>query len=115
MHVDWPPMVDSGTSGQPVSNCAVASDIAMVGSDGGLSSAADAIAATGAAAPASDEPAGPAGGPLRPPRRRLPQRSAPAGRAGQGRGRARPWPSSSSSYLCPSWPPPPPPHRVRNQ
>eukprot|EP00964_Phaeocystis_antarctica_P049375 scaffold28640_cov75-Phaeocystis_antarctica.AAC.7 len=52
MHVVWPPMVDSGTSGRPVSNCAVASDITVTGSDGGLSSATDAIAAKGAAAPA---------------------------------------------------------------
>ena len=27
MHVDWPPIVDSGTAGRPVSNCAEASDI----------------------------------------------------------------------------------------
>ena len=57
MHVVWPPMVDSGTSGRPVSKCAVASDITMTEGDGGLVSATDAIAATGAAAPApaSDE------------------------------------------------------------
>ena len=59
IHVVWPPMVDSGgTSGRPVSNCASASDVTVAGGGGGLSSATEATAATGAAAPASDEPAG---------------------------------------------------------
>ena len=31
MHVDWPPMVDSGGSGRPVLNCASASDVTVVG------------------------------------------------------------------------------------
>ena len=55
MHVDWPPMVDSGGSGRPVLNCASASDVTLTG---GMPSATGAAAATDAAAPASDEPAG---------------------------------------------------------
>eukprot|EP00964_Phaeocystis_antarctica_P039017 scaffold22315_cov50-Phaeocystis_antarctica.AAC.3 len=59
MHVDWPPMVDSGASGRPVLNCASASDItAAGGGGGGLSSAAGAAVMTAAVAPALDEPAG---------------------------------------------------------
>ena len=59
MHVDWPPMVDSGGSGRPVLNCASASDVtAELGGagEGGMSSAAGAAAATSAVEPASDEP-----------------------------------------------------------
>eukprot|EP00964_Phaeocystis_antarctica_P121917 scaffold85590_cov62-Phaeocystis_antarctica.AAC.2 len=59
MHVVWPPMVDSGgTSGRPVSNCASASDVTVVCGGGGGLSSAEATAATGAATPALDEPAG---------------------------------------------------------
>eukprot|EP00964_Phaeocystis_antarctica_P042585 scaffold24421_cov71-Phaeocystis_antarctica.AAC.1 len=58
MHVDWPPMVDSGASGRPVLNCASASDVTVVRSGGGLSSATGAAVATAAAALALDEPAG---------------------------------------------------------
>ena len=58
IHVDWPPMVDSGASGRPVLNCASASDITAGGGGGGLSSVTGAAAATDAAAPALDEPAG---------------------------------------------------------
>ena len=60
MHVDWPPMVDSGGSGRPVLNCASASDVTLTvaGGGGGMLSASGAGAATDAAAPASDEPAG---------------------------------------------------------
>ena len=50
MHVDWPPMVDSGGSGRPVLNCASASDVTAVGGGGCMSSAAGAAAATGKAA-----------------------------------------------------------------
>ena len=35
MHVDWPPMVDSGASGRPVLNCASASDVTAADSGGG--------------------------------------------------------------------------------
>ena len=58
MHVVWPPMVDSGTSGRPVLNCASASDVTAAGGAGGLSSATEAAEETRDAAPASDEPAG---------------------------------------------------------
>ena len=52
MHVDWPPMVDSGGSGRPVLNCASASDVTAVGGGAGaMSSAAGAAEATGKAAP----------------------------------------------------------------
>ena len=58
MHVDWPPMVDSGGSGRPVLNCASASDVTAVGGGGGMSSAtgtaARTAAAAGAAAPSLD-------------------------------------------------------------
>ena len=60
MHVDWPPMVDSGGSGRPVLKSASASDVTVAGGGGGggLFSATGAAAVAGAAAPASDEPAG---------------------------------------------------------
>eukprot|EP00964_Phaeocystis_antarctica_P055702 scaffold32784_cov69-Phaeocystis_antarctica.AAC.10 len=59
MHVNWPPMVDSGASSRPVLNCASASDVtAGGGGGGGLFSHTGAAAAKSAAAPASDEPAG---------------------------------------------------------
>ena len=35
MHVDWPPMVDSGASGRLVLNCASASDVTAADSGGG--------------------------------------------------------------------------------
>ena len=50
MHVDWPPMVDSGGSGRPVLNCASASDVTAVGGAGVMSSAAGAAKVTGRAA-----------------------------------------------------------------
>ena len=58
MHVVWPPMVDSGASGRPVLNCALASDVTAVGGGAGVFSATGAAAVTGGAAPALDEPAG---------------------------------------------------------
>ena len=60
MHVDWPPMVDSGASGRPVLNCASASDVTVGGGGGGggMPSATGAAAETGAAAPALDASAG---------------------------------------------------------
>ena len=59
MHVDWPPMVDSGGSGRPVLNCASASDVTAVGGgEGGMSSAAGAAEATSRAASTWEEPSG---------------------------------------------------------
>ena len=40
MHVVWPPMVDSGTSGLPVSSFASASDVTMAGGAAGGGAAA---------------------------------------------------------------------------
>ena len=53
MHVDWPPMVDSGASGRPVLNGASASDVTAAGGGGGMSSATGTAAATSAALDAS--------------------------------------------------------------
>eukprot|EP00964_Phaeocystis_antarctica_P159609 scaffold130717_cov66-Phaeocystis_antarctica.AAC.2 len=49
MHVVWPPMVDSGASGRPVSNCALESDVTAAGSDGCGSSSTGTAAAPAAA------------------------------------------------------------------
>ena len=109
LHVVWPPMVDSGGCGRPMSNCASASDTTAMGSDDGLPGATGATATPVVAAPASDEPAdtcipavsslGRADEPLPPLRRHLSRRFAPAGRR-------TPVPAPS---LPASLPPPPPP------
>ena len=107
IQVVWPPMVDSGTSGRPVSNCTSASDATATRAATAacparpLKTLWQHLCWMSPTAPASS--LGPADEPRHPPRRRLSRCSAAAGRR-----------TPVSSPLPPALLPPPPPQSLRS-